>query len=120
MAVTEIVNTKMVRNEAVAIPATVAVATPADGAAVDFSNQSDGRILVILENANSSAAKTATIQAGDGIQGVADLEISIPASTKEGIVVESGCFVQNKGENKGKILVVAESTDIKVAAIELP
>ena len=119
MAMTEVKNTELIRNEAKEIETAVAVDV-SDGVSVDYTNKSDGRILLMITNGNESNAKKATIVKGNALQGVEDLEISIPAGKTYGIVVESGKFGNVYGDNKGKIIVTGESTDIKVQAVELP
>lgn len=119
MAMSEIVNTELFRNEAKEIKEAVAVDATA-GASVDYTNKSDGKILLMITNGNASSAKKATILKGDALQGVEDLEISIPSGKTLGIVIESGKFVNVSGENKGKVIITGESTDITVQAIELP
>lgn len=115
----EIKNTELVRNEAKEIEIAVAV-DASDGASVDYTNKSDGRILLMITNGNASDDKKATIVKGNALQGVEDLEISIPAGKTYGIVVESGKFGNVYGDNKGKVIITGESTDIKVQAVELP
>ena len=119
MAITSITNKKLKLNTVEAMP-TAAAVDATDGASVDYSNKSDGRILLILENAHGSASKTATIKKGNGLQGVADLEIEIASGAKKCIVVESGKFVNVSGTNAGKVIITGSSADIKVSAIELP
>lgn len=113
----EVKNTELVRNEAKEIE--TAVDTSA-GASVDYTNKSDGRILLMITNGNESDAKKATIVKGNALQGVEDLEISIPAGKTYGIVIESGKFENVSGENAGKVVIKGESTDITVQAVELP
>lgn len=113
----EVKNTELVRNEAKEIE--TAVDTSA-GASVDYTNKSDGRILLMITNENASDAKKATIVKGNALQGVEDLEISIPAGKTYGIVIESGKFENVSGENAGKVVIKGESTDITVQAVELP
>lgn len=119
MAIVKITNTELLRNEAQEIKSAVAVDGTA-GASVDYTNKSDGRILLMITNSNSSAAKKATILKGNALQGVEDLEISISAGKTYGIVVESGKFINTSGDNKGNVVIKGESTDITVQAIELP
>lgn len=118
MAMSEIINTELLRNEAKEVESAVAVDAIA-GASVDYTNKSDGRILLLLTNAGGAEQK-ATILRGDALQGVEDLEIAIPAGKTFGIVIESGKFVNVSGENKGKVIITGESADITVQAIELP
>lgn len=91
-------------------------------AAVDGSDKqatvemgADQKMVIFVNNANGSAAKTVTFKAGDGIQGVNDMTVSITNGETKCFVVESGRFC-----TKGKITLVGETTDIKVSAIELP
>lgn len=118
MAIAEITNVSLLRNEPKVLVDAVAVDAN-DGAGVDYTNRSDGRILLLITNGNASAQK-ATIVKGNSLQGVEDLEISIEASKTVAIVVESGKFMNVSGEYKGKVIIKGESADIKVQAIELP
>lgn len=118
MAVVNIENLKLKSNVAGVVPATVAVDAE-NGALVDYSNKSDGRILVVIENVGGGA-NTATIKSGNGLQGTEDLEISLEASEKKCIVVESGKFVNVYGDNAGKLVIMGADANIKVSAIELP
>ena len=86
MAMTEVKNTELVRNEAKEIETAVAVDASA-GASVDYTNKSDGRILLMITNGNASAEKKATTIKANASQGTEDLEISIPAGKRYGIVV---------------------------------
>lgn len=123
MAATVITNlTLSAVNTAGAFPATAAVAAN-EGALVTF-NKEDQKQLIILENSHvSTTAVTAVIKAGDGIQGIADLEITLAAATKKCLVVESGRFKNMSGTNKGKVLILdndTTSTALQVACIVLP
>ena len=118
MAITNVTNAKLSFNTAGNVPAAVAVDASA-GARIDFSGKEDARILVLLENA-AGAAKTATVKAGGGIQGVSDLSVPLSANAKLAIVLESGAYVQTEGDNKGHVVVTGSDANVKVAAIELP
>jgi len=118
MAIAEIKNVELVRNEAKELVTAVAVDASA-GAKVNYTNKSCGRILLLLTNSNS-ATKKATILKGNALQGVEDLEISIPTNKTYAIVVESGKFMNVSGPNKGYVIIKGETTDIKIQAVELP
>jgi len=118
MAIVNITNTKLTRNEAATFPTAVAVDATA-GAAIDLTNKSDGRILIIIQNI-AEASKTATIKAGNGLQGVEDLEITVAASTTKCIVIESGKYKNVTGDNKGKVIIKGTDANIKIAVVELP
>ena len=117
MSKASVTNTKMSFNTAVAIPATVAVGSEGSEyiAEISYKGKDDSRILVVLENSDTSA-KNATIKKGTGLQGVSDLTINIAASSKMAIVLESGKFVNNEGN----VVVTGADAKVKVAAIELP
>ena len=79
----------------------------------------DDRMVLLVRN-TAEAAKTLTVKAGTALQGVADLEISVPASTAAGILpLESGKCVQVSGENAGCIFVEAEA-GVELACAILP
>jgi hypothetical protein len=106
MAVTSLVPTRMGDfNTVVTTPTSAAVG--ADGMEIDYSGK-DFKILLSVDTA------TATVKAGNGIQGVADLEV---ASGKS-VVLDSGMFKNVSGTHKGKVYITGATA--KVAAIELP
>ena len=117
MAATEIIVTKIEKEKTIEIPTTAAVDT-ADGAAVDW-NCADGKLLLIVENADSAAAKSATVVNGGGLQGMGDLSLSIAQSSKTAIVLDSGKYKQVSGAHKGKLWIKGQDANIKVAAMEL-
>lgn len=107
MAVTKITPTKMVlMNTEYATPAATLVG--ADGMEIDFTGV-DMRTLIMVD---STAG--VTIKAGNGIQGVADLEVAAGKS----VVLESGAFKFVSGVHKGKVFITGATA--KVSAIELP
>ncbi len=118
MAATSVVNTSLKFNKAETMPAAVAI-NATDGALVDYSNKEDARILLILENA-TAAENTVTIKAGDSIQGISDLTVTLASSETKVITVESGKYMNVSGQNRGCILITGNNANIKVAAIELP
>ena len=121
MAATTITKAVITRNAATAFPSYGTVAAN-EGTLVTF-DKDDQKILLMLKNNITNATHTAVIKAGNGLQGVADLEIPIAQSSVVGVVVESGKFKNVSGTNKGKVLVQDKSTAgtaIEVAAIDLP
>lgn len=90
----------------------------ADGGAFDMDGRDD-KTVIFVQNAATSA-KTVTFKAGNGIQGVCDLEASVPASSTVPVVLDSGRFKNVSGEDKGKVIIMGASADIKVAVIVLP
>jgi hypothetical protein len=122
MAATEITNTVLKRNEAKAMP-TAATVAKTDGALVTF-DKDDQKILLLLKNNVSNATHTAVIKAGNGLQGVSDLEVTLAGGAEACVVVESGRFKDVSGDNKGKVNIVSKDTttgtQIDVRAIVLP
>lgn len=112
------INSVIVRNEASVLEDAVALKTT--GLAIDYSNKSCGKILILISN-TGSAAKKATIVKGDSLQGTEDMEISVTNGTTAGIVIESGKFENVSGDNKGYVVIKGEdATSLKVQVIELP
>ena len=127
MTATAITNTVLKRNEAKAVPSAATVAKT-DGALVTF-DKDDQKILLLLKNNITNVTHTAVIKAGNGLQGVSDLEITLTgtdttAGNEKAIVIESGRYVNVSGDNKGKVNIVSKDTtdgnQIEVRAIVLP
>jgi hypothetical protein len=109
------------RNELMTPVATASMFEAVDatyGAEFEMSGRDD-KVVVLIQNA-ATAAKNVTIKAGNGIQGVNDYVESVPASSTTAIVLESGRFKNVSGEDKGKVIIMGASADIKVAVIVLP
>lgn len=86
------------------------------GSSVDFGGE-DEKTLILFNN-TGSAAGTATITAGTGIQGVQDVVVSVPVGFSS-MVVESGFHKHTTGTHKGGILIKPSATTIAIAAVEL-
>lgn len=127
MAATAITKTVVTRNAATNVP-TAATVAKTDGALVTF-DKDDQKILLLLKNNVTDATHTAVIKAGNGIQGVSDLEITLTgtnttAGNEKAIVIESGRYMDVSGTNKGKVNIVSKDktagNQIEVRAIVLP
>lgn len=122
MSATAITKTVVTRNAATAVPSAATV-VKTDGALVTF-DKDDQKILLLLKNNITNATHTAVIKAGNGLQGVSDLEVTLAASSEACVVVESGRFVNVSGDNKGKVNIVSKDTvtgtQIEVRAVVLP
>jgi hypothetical protein len=79
--------------------------TAATPTAIVWSESDEKMILVV----NAGAATTLTVKAGNGIQGVEDLVLSVPKGISL-LKLESGRFKNVSGESKGKIVVVSDGT----------
>jgi len=78
--------------------------------------ENDNKMILVVQN-SGSAATTLTVKAGNGIQGVADLTLTVPVGVNL-VKLESGRFKNVSGENKGKIVVVSPGTpSVGVVAI---
>lgn len=117
MAVVKIVPAYIPLGGNVAMPALTAITSATDGAVVPFKDQ-DTKIVVMVKN-SGSAAGDITFKQGDGIQGVADLVVSVPAGETHLFVVESGKYKMTSGANKGHVQVVGATT-MQVGAVVLP
>lgn len=121
MTVAAVTSAECKRNSVVAMGTFVQIPTN-DYAAVDCT-KADQNIAIHIKNA-LAATHTAVIAQGDGLQGVADLEITIGAESEVVAVVESGAYKQMSGDNKGKILIKDKTTTntnaLQVAAVVLP
>ncbi len=81
--------------------------------AIAWSEKDEHTVLVI----RASAATDLTVKAGNGIQGVTDLALTVPAGVSL-VKLESGRFKNVSGDNKGKIVVLSTGTpDVGVVAI---
>lgn len=83
--------------------------------ALEFS-ESDDKIVLVVQNSGDNDTDL-TVKAGNGIQGVCDLVLSVPKGVSL-LKLESGRFKNVTGENKGKIVVVSTGTpSVGVAAL---
>lgn len=98
--------------------AALTVALDATAGAYYEHKERDDKYVIIAQNTGSSSGKL-TIKKGNGIQGVADNVITIAAGKTVAINLESGCYKNVSGENKGKVLMSGAAT-IKVAVVKLP
>ena len=90
-----------------------------NGALVPFGERDD-KYLILIQNVNSSAAKSVTIKGGDSFQAGGDLTLEIPKSEYVLFPFDSGRFLNTTGTNKGKIHITGASVDIQVAVFKLP
>lgn len=80
----------------------------------------DEKILLLLHNTNSSSASSVTVKAGNGIQGVNDLKVTLEAGKFTVVALDSGRFKNVSGEHKGKCLIEAASNAVRAAVFILP
>lgn len=99
------------RNE-LATPALTALVAATD-TAIEFDGRDDQMVLVV----NATAATTLTVKAGNGIQGVCDLTLTVPKGVSL-LKLDSGRFLNVSGANKNKIVVQSAGTpSVGVAAL---
>ncbi len=80
---------------------------------VEFNERDDKMVLVI----NASAATDLTVKAGNGLQGVCDLVLTVPQGISL-LKLESGRFKFVSGDHKGKIVVSSTGTpSVGIAAL---
>ena len=86
-----------------------------DGA--EFELGKDHKTLILLKNDSGSNVQNIVIQAGNGIQGVADLLVELHPVSFTFVCPEAGRFKVMTGKDRGKVLIFG---DAKVAVFELP
>lgn len=74
---------------------------------------------VILVKGGAAAGKL-TVKAGNGIQGVNDIVLDVPATNYAAFTLDSGAFKNVSGADKGKVIMIPSAADLSVAVIELP
>lgn len=84
---------------------TLEALTASTAKAIDWSEKDEHTVLVI----NASAQTDLTVKAGNGIQGVTDLVLTVPQGVSL-VKLESGRFKNVSGANKGKVIVVSTGT----------
>ncbi len=103
---------KLTMRNDIATPELTALTANTDKA-IEWSENDEKMILVV----NATQATTLTVKAGNGIQGVCDLTLTVPVGVSL-VKLESGRFKFVTGENKGKIVVVSPGTPkVGVAAL---
>lgn len=93
----------IMRNE-LATPALTALVANTD-TEVEFNERDDMAVLVI----NAAAATDLTVKAGNGLQGVNPLTLTVPKGVSL-LKLESGRFKFVSGAHKGKIVVSSTGT----------
>ena len=83
----------------------------------DFS-ENDEKSVIVVQNSGTSAVNLA-ILSGNGIQGVNDLTVSVPASSVCLMKPDSGRFKNVSGENKGKIVLRAASANLSACVVSI-
>lgn len=69
-------------------------------------DENDQKMILVVQ---ASSATTLTVKAGNGIQGVADLVLTVPVGVSL-VKLESGRFKFVSGDNKGNIVVKSADT----------
>ena len=114
MTMAEINVLKLTKNEASLMPETVAVDGVNNVAEIKLDGAGE-RFLIVIENAGA-ALKTATIKGGNSVFGGADNVISVEANKTVVLCIEDGNYKDTK---TGKLTILGEDNNIKVAAILL-
>ena len=73
--------------------------------AITWNEKDEHTVLVI----NAATQTNLTVKAGNGIQGVTDLVLTVPQGVSL-VKLESGRFKNVSGANKGKVIVVSTGT----------
>lgn len=112
MADKNITITKAVRDEATAVTMTSLAAS--DKVLIDWDCKDERTMLLFL---GGSGAATATIKAGNGVQGCNDLVLTIPASGYVAVPLNSGGVKNTYGDDVGQV-VLNVSAACSLAVVE--
>lgn len=104
----------IMRNEIVNLELTALTAATETPVAFD---QKDDQTILVLANSGTSAVDV-TIKAGNGLQGVNDLTVSVKAGANA-IKLESGRFKFVTGVNKGKIVLKAAASGVSYGIVAM-
>jgi len=118
MAIKEITKTNLTLNVGDVVAFTAATSAT-DGFKLDASGK-DGATVYEFYN-SGSASGTVNVQKGDGMQAVGDaVTLTLAAGEYGCFACDSGAFKNTSGDNKGSIVAIPSSTDIKARVIVLP
>ena len=81
--------------------------------------ESDEKMILVLQNTATSAA-TLTVKSGNGIQGVVNKALTVPASSVCVVKLDSGRFKNVSGPDKGKVILAASAAGVGAMALKLP
>lgn len=87
------------------------------GVAFDYKEADEKTVFVAKNSASSDG--TITVVQGNGLQGVTDITLTVPASGEAVFTLDSMLFKNGSGDNKGKV-VLKGATTLSVAVIALP
>lgn len=104
--------TKAIRDEATEVVYTSLATT--DNVLIDWDCRDECTTLRFLGGAAESKV---TIKAGNGVQGVNDIEFVVPATKYVDVPINSGMFMNTYGENLGKV-VLSVSAACSLAVVE--
>lgn len=116
MAVTNITMVDAPLNEAKVFAFTTPTSTT-DGFEIDYAG-ADNRTAFLIENTASSEGSI-TFKAGDAIQGVEDVVVTVAASSKAVVWIDSGFIKNVANANKGKVIAIPSATTMHLAAVHL-
>jgi hypothetical protein len=121
MAIGTVTSAELKLNNGVAMGTFVTVST--EGVAIN-AEIPDHNLRIHIKNLDATTTQAAVIKKGNGLQGVADLEIALAPAAEKVLVVESGRFKNVSGDNKGKVVIMDKNTAntqaIAVAATVVP
>ncbi len=98
----------------------VAAGVLTDGTGRIAYDADDAKILILFENTSDADPMTVTVKKGNGLQGTADLAVTIPKEETHAVVVESGKYVNTSGSDKGYLVFTADASYVKARCIALP
>lgn len=97
-----------------------AVSATTDYFEIDVAQSQDKKIVFVVDNsANTSAAATVTVKAGDNVAGVNDLTMTVAKGELGFFQLDSNAYMNANGTYKGKILIGVSSTNCKLLVAEM-
>lgn len=97
-----------------------AVSVTSDSFVIDVAQSQDKKVVFIADNsANTSAAATLTVKAGDNVAGVNDLTLTVAKGEIGFFQLDSNAYMNANGDNKGKIVIGTSSADCKLLVAEM-
>lgn len=90
------------------------------GAFFEMPKGGDKFVIGITNAAATAVNKTLTIKAGNALQGVNDISVTLAQNAIAWITIDSGRFKNVYGDDRGKVIMTGTDANLKVKVIQLP
>lgn len=103
---------RMSKNEAAVISADVfaSVNNEANGGLDIPMKEADEKCVILLKNASSNSEITFVVHAGNGIQGINDISVTVAIGGMVALNIDSGRFKNVSGSHKGCVYITSSVT----------